>query len=114
MLFRSVTGVQTCALPIYVTGIKLRDARNLLEEPASHIEIMLQGSLNGERNGTKLESVIEPENAENKKIMWSSSNEKVATVDSGGWVQGLVSGDATITATTEDGGFKATCRVTVL
>ena len=99
---------------VHVTGIKLRDARNLLEEPASHIEMMLQGSLNGERNGTKLESVIEPENAANKKVMWSSSNEKVATVDSGGWVQGLISGDATITATTEDGGFKATCRVTVL
>jgi|GEM_PF-4179061 len=110
----SETQLQAIAGILHVTGIKLRDARNLLEEPASHIEIMLQGSLNGERNGTKLESVIEPENAANKKVMWSSSNEKVATVDSGGWVQGLISGDATITATTEDGGFKATCSVTVL
>ena len=76
--------------------------------------MMLQGALNGELNGRRLEPIVEPENAANKKVMWSSSNEKVATIDSDGWVQGLVSGDATITATTEDGGFKATCRVTVL
>ena len=99
---------------VHVTGLKLRDAGNPLEEPASHIEMMLQGALNGELNGRRLEPIVEPENAANKKVMWSSSNEKVATIDSDGWVQGLVSGDATITATTEDGGFKATCRVTVL
>ena len=94
---------------VHVTGIKLRDAGNPLEEPASHIEMTLQGAL----NGRKLEPVVEPENAANKKVKWSSSNEKVATVDSDGWVQGVASGDATITATTEDGGFKATCKVTV-
>lgn len=95
---------------VHVTGIKLRDAGNPLGEPANHIEMTLPNTWSNER----LESVIEPANATNKKVMWSSSNKKVVTVDSDGWVQGLISGNATITATTEDGDFKATCKVTVL
>ena len=49
----------------------------------------------------------------NKKITWTSSDTKVATVDSNGIVKGVKNGkDVIITATTENG-KSATCKVTV-
>ena len=60
-----------------------------------------------------LKAVIGPSNADNKSISWSSSDEKVAIVSSKGIVKGLKKGTTTITATTKDGGKKATCRITV-
>ena len=45
------------------------------------------------------------------KIKWSSSNKKVATVNSKGKVKGIGKGTAKITATV--GGKKYTCKVTV-
>ena len=60
-----------------------------------------------------LTPVFTPEDATNKNITWTSDNEKVATVENG-VVTGKVVGTATITAETEDGGFKASCKVKVL
>ena len=54
-----------------------------------------------------------PDNATNKTVSWSSSDEDVATVDQDGKVTGVFAGEATITATSEDGGFTAECAVTV-
>jgi len=61
----------------------------------------------------QLIATIEPENATNKNVSWSSSNEEVATVDEDGTVRAVGAGTATITVTTEDGGYTATCTVTV-
>jgi len=55
-----------------------------------------------------------PENATNKNVIWSSSNMAVATVNGKGEVTGVSGGSATITATTQDGGFEATTTVTVV
>ncbi len=60
----------------------------------------------------KLTATIEPDNATNKNFTWTSSDENIAAV-ANGWVIGVAEGTATITATTEDGGFVATCQVTV-
>lgn len=56
---------------------------------------------------------IQPANATNKNIMWESSNTNIATVDSNGKVTATGVGNATITAKTEDGGFTASCNVTI-
>ncbi len=56
---------------------------------------------------------ITPSNATNKKIIWTSDNENVATVDENGIVKAIAGGTAVITATTEAGGKKDTCIVTV-
>ena len=59
--------------------------------------------------------IFTPENASNKNVTWSSSNEEVATVDkNNGLISANKSGTATITVTTTDGSDKtATCEVTV-
>ena len=56
---------------------------------------------------------VSPANATIKDVLWTSSNEAIATVDSTGVVKALSAGTATITASTFDGGFQATCTVTI-
>lgn len=58
-----------------------------------------------------LTATVAPENASNKAVSWSSSDEGVATVDSNGKVTAVGEGTATITATAD--GKKAECTVTV-
>ena len=60
-----------------------------------------------------LTATIEPDNATNKNVTWSSNNEAVATVDNGK-VTAVKEGTATITVTAQDGsGVSASCSVTV-
>ena len=56
---------------------------------------------------------ITPSTASNKSVTYTSSNTRVATVDSSGAVRGISAGTATITAKTQDGNFTATTRITV-
>ena len=58
-------------------------------------------------------ATVSPENATDKSIRWTSSNEAVATVDSLGKVTAIAQGSAIITATTNDGNKSATLNVTV-
>mgnify|MGYP000055491832 FL=1 len=61
-----------------------------------------------------LTATVLPANAKEKGVTWSSSDATIAKVDAtGGEVVGVKAGTATITATTTDGGFTATCTVTV-
>jgi hypothetical protein len=60
-----------------------------------------------------LNASVLPNNASNKNLTWSSSNTSVATVSSTGVVTGVSAGNATITVTTQDGGFTAASDVTV-
>lgn len=57
---------------------------------------------------------VEPANATNKTVTWSSSNTDVATVDESGKVTAIGKGTTLITATAnDDSGVQATCTVTV-
>lgn len=60
-----------------------------------------------------IHATITPEKATNKSLLWSSADEKIATVDDKGNVKAVASGVTEITATTVDGGFSAKCRITV-
>ncbi len=60
-----------------------------------------------------LNTDIQPANASNKSVSWTSDNELVASVSAGGVVTALAVGTATITATTDDGGFTDDCEVSV-
>lgn len=61
----------------------------------------------------KITATVTPENASNKKVIWESNNEKVATVDENGIVTAKEKGTAIITVTTEDGKKIAKATVTV-
>lgn len=60
-----------------------------------------------------LTASVAPADATNKEVVWSSSNEAVATVDATGKVTAVAAGTATITVTTTDGGKTAPCAVSV-
>ena len=60
-----------------------------------------------------VKSTVTPANADNKTLVWTSSNTKIATV-SNGVVKGVKAGRVIITAKTTDGSnISATCTVTV-
>lgn len=62
----------------------------------------------------KVKTTVEPKNASNKKLIWSSSNEKIAKVDSKGKITGVKAGTVKITALAADGSNKkATITVKV-
>ncbi len=60
----------------------------------------------------QLETHIEPTYATNQNVTWSSSNEKVATVENG-FVKAIGNGQTEITVTTEDGEISASCIIYV-
>lgn len=59
-----------------------------------------------------LTATVLPADATNKNVTWVSSDTSVATVENG-VVTAIGKGTATITVTTADGGYTATCEVTV-
>ena len=67
----------------------------------------------GANETAALAATVLPENATDTAVTWTSEDEEVATVSGKGVVTGVGAGEATITVTTADGGFKATCTVTV-
>ncbi len=82
---------------VEVTGVTLTKATTSIVEGATET----------------LAYTIAPADAGNKNVTWSSSDTDVATVSTGGTVTAVAAGTATITITTEDGGFTDTCAVTV-
>ena len=62
----------------------------------------------------QLTAVVEPEDAPNKNLSWSSSDEAVATVSETGLVTAVAAGTAEITVTTEDGSKTDSITVTVV
>ncbi len=90
--------VTVTSKPVPVTGVKL---------DKTEIEIT-------EGDAYQLTAAVEPVNATNQTVSWSSSDEEVASVDNLGYVHAHSEGTVTITVKTEDGGFTAKCEVTVL
>ena len=80
-----------------VTGIKLNKEILTLSVGATEV----------------LKATVLPATALITDVLWSSSDTTIATVDVNGKVTGIVVGEATITATTVDGGHEAHCAVTV-
>ena len=84
-------------LPVAVTSVSLN---------STSIELV-------EGTTQTLVATVSPSNAENQKVIWSSSNSSVASVTDG-VVTAVKAGNATITVKTDDGNKTATCNVTVV
>ena len=69
-------------------------------------------SINGSESKSLI-STINPADASNKIVSWSSGNASIATVDANGSVTGKSEGSCTITVTTSDGHFRDSCSVIV-
>jgi len=61
----------------------------------------------------QLTAVVAPEDATNDTVIWTSSDEAVATVDANGLVVAVAGGTAVIIAATQDGGFTRTQTIVV-
>lgn len=61
-----------------------------------------------------LRAEVYPEEADNKKVTWSSSDSSIVSVDSNGKVTAKKVGNAYVKATTEDGGYSSECLIRVV
>ena len=88
-----------------------------LEKPGANVTgVSLNASSLSLNKGEEavLAAVVSPSSAINKSVTWSSSDATVATVTNDGTVKAGIAGVATITVTTDEGGYTATCEVTVI
>ena len=85
------------AAPVPVTGVTLNK---------TSLELKVGGS-------ETLTATVQPNDADNQAVTWSSNPTSIATVDGNGKVTAVAEGSATITVTTVDGNKTATCSVTV-
>ncbi len=85
-----------------------------LEPPVSATGVTLNKSTTSIVKGDTetLTASVAPANATNKAVTWSSSNTGIATI-ANGVITAVAVGTATIIVTTADGGYTATCAVTV-
>lgn len=82
---------------VAVTGVSIRSSLTM--------------AVNGEK---QLSADLEPAAATNTQVYWSSSAPGVVRVDTDGLLTAKAEGEAVITVSTEDGGYTAKCKVTVL
>ena len=93
--FASISVVEE-SVPVAVTGVAL-------DQTASEMNI---------GDTLTLHATVSPDNADNKSVTWKSDNTTVAVV-ANGVVTAKAAGSANITVTTADGGFTASCAITV-
>ena len=83
--------------PVPVTGVRITEGDQTLEKGQT----------------VQLNAIVEPEDATNKAVTWTSSEDSIATVSATGLVTGFSAGTATITVTTQDGNYTASINVRV-
>lgn len=89
------TDVTIADHPVAVTGITL-DQTSITVNTGKYVQ---------------LKATVAPQNATNKNIIWTADDESVVKVEEDGKVRALQYGNTTVSATTEDGKYKATCNV---
>ena len=85
-------------IPVNVTGILLSESEIEISNKGTHL----------------LTATVSPENADDRTVTWISDDPSVATVDENGLVTAVSIGETTVSVTTTDGGYTASCAVTVI
>lgn len=112
------------ASTFYFVEIEAFDADDNKSEKVSGTfktqDILVTGILISQETATleveetlQLSATIQPNDATNQNVIWSSSDETIATVDADGLVTALAVGNATITVKTQDGDFTTNCEIEV-
>ena len=83
--------------PVAVTGVKLSQNKLTLKKDESFT----------------LVATLEPSEASNKALTWTTSDDAIVSVSDKGVVLAKAVGAAVVIVTTKDGGFTATCSVSV-
>lgn len=90
----------------------------------AYCNVIVQEAVEGiELNSTKktiylgntftLKAALKPDGASNPSVTWSTSDKSIATVSAKGKVKGIKAGTAIISAVSDEGGYIASCVVTV-
>lgn len=109
---------QLASLNLTVVKITVDDSGNTEEEEPVNIPVTgLQLDLytyDAKVGGFfYINPIVQPMNATNRAVTWKSSNNTIATVNNQGFVECIAEGDAIITCATVEGGFTATCMVSI-
>lgn len=92
---------------------KLSSTVEISSYPAASVSLDKKELSLNVNDEVSLNATVLPDNATDKSVTWTSSDNAVATVDANGKVTAVAKGTATITVKTNDGGFEDTCEVTV-
>lgn len=104
-------GKQTVILSF--AGFQTQFSIEVKEIPVTGITLNQTELTLGVSESKMLMAALLPANASNKEIIWESSDEKIATVNSDGIVVAKKKGETTITAYSFDKKKSASCKVTV-
>ncbi|GGG56790.1 hypothetical protein GCM10011414_28290 [Croceivirga lutea] len=112
----NVTSAQS-GIYIFTTdsGCETELLLNVVPEPTAVTGVTLaaENLTLTEGDTTQLVATVSPTDASDSSVSWESSDTSIITVDENGNVIAVSEGNATVTVTTTDGGFKATASVVV-
>lgn len=103
----AVMALSLTACGVDITSVGLPESLQLVKGDATQLTVDF-----GAKDGATEEAIAKA--AEKLKLVWSSSDEAVATVDETGNVTAVGAGTADITVTLEDGNISSTCEVQVV
>ena len=97
---------------MYKRQLQRSHAIDITNAPITSLTISKERATLVEGDSIRLTVTTAPVFAADHSVKWSSSDEKIATVDSTGLVIAIAEGEAVITATANDGsGLTATCQL---
>ena len=107
----TVTTEDGCYTATCEVTVDLPDDPNI---PVTNVEIDTQKiEFNDIGETYQLIATVLPIDATNQTVVWTSNNPEIVTVDASGKITAVKNGVATITATTQDGNYTASCEVLV-
>lgn len=115
----SDTGVITaCGPGVATVYVKVGDLQAsctvTVKQAVSGVSLdVTEATLTAVGETVQLTATVEPDNADNKSVVWTSLNPEIATVSGSGLVTAVAHGTATIMVQTIDGGKIAICTINV-
>ena len=110
----NVTALELGEAVITVTcgGLSASCSIEVIPTPVEKVSLSLSSVMIGKGDNTTIKATVFPETATDKTVVWSSSDNSIATVDDSGNITAVELGKATITASC--GSVSASCEVTVI